>query len=289
MESYIHDFTSRQHMVTPDYEYFHYRDSGHMDIAYHNHDFYEIYLFCSGNVTYLVEGRSYKLQPGDILLIHNRELHKPQVTDGEPYERRVLWVSPEYLLRKSDKNSNLAMCFESRSMKNYNLIRPSQQMNHKIYKTLERFEYALSSLSYGSSILKGTFLVEYLVNINLAFLEEYDSTESPDIQYNTKINDIIRHINGNLQDDLSLDSISRKFYLSKYHLTRQFKKFTGYTLHKYIRHKRLIKAKGLLREGRRIDEVCYKCGFNDYSNFIRAFKKTYGLPPGKYAQKKILK
>lgn len=286
MESYIHNFTSRQHMVTPDYEYFHYKGMEPVDIEYHNHDFYEVYQFITGNVTYLVEGRSYKLSPGDILLIHNKELHKPVIQGPEPYERRVLWISPEYLQKMSDKDTNLSMCFESAASPNFNLVRPSDEMMDTISEILERFEYAMGSLSFGSSILKEAYLLEYLVHVNRAYLESYGSKESPDIQSNEKINEIIRYINRNLEKDLSLDFISGRFYISKYHLLRLFKKFTGYTLHKYILQKRLIKAKSLLKDGARISDVCVKCGFNDYSNFIRSFKKEYGLPPKTYASKK---
>ena len=83
MQTLIHNFTSRQYMITPNFEYFHYVDRSATEIDYHNHDFYEIYFFISGSVTYMIEGKTYKLRPGDILLIHNNELHKPVVGQGE--------------------------------------------------------------------------------------------------------------------------------------------------------------------------------------------------------------
>lgn len=283
MESFIQNFTSRQHMITPNYEYFHYRDKALMDVEYHNHDFYEIYLFVSGNVTYLIEGRSYRLSPGDILLIRSGELHKPVVHETEPYERRVLWINPDYLHNTSDENSNLAICFGSPAAKSFHLLRPSSKMSAAIFEILDRFEYALASQNFGSNILREIYLLEYLVHVNKAYLESHDIKGSVDIQTNEKISEIIQYINRNLDKDLSLDTLSRKFYISKYHLTRQFSKYTGYTLHKFILQKRLIKSKTLLKEGARINEVCVKCGFNDYSNFIRSFKREYGIPPKKYA------
>jgi AraC-like DNA-binding protein len=105
-----------------------------------------------------------------------------------------------------------------------------------------------------------------------------------DIEYNKKISSIMDYINENLDKELSLDTLSEKFYLSKYHLLREFKKYGGYTIHQYIHKKRLIAAKTLLREGIQVTEVCTQCGFGDYSNFIRSFKKAFGVPPKKYCK-----
>jgi AraC-like DNA-binding protein len=44
-------------------------------------------------------------------------------------------------------------------------------------------------------------------------------------------------------------------------------------------------ARELLRENKQITEVCNLCGFGDYSNFIRAFKKEFGMSPKKYFKK----
>lgn len=54
------------------------------------------------------------------------------------------------------------------------------------------------------------------------------------------------------------------------------------TIHKYIKLKRLIKAKELIRQNLPITEVYIKSGFGDYSNFFRAFKLEYGITPKEY-------
>lgn len=271
-------------MTTPDFEYFHYIDKSTMEIDYHNHDFYEVYFFISGKVTYIIEGRSYKLKPGDILLIHNHQLHKPIIEWGENYERIVLWVNPGFLHKQSSENSLLAMCFESSYQSGSNLIRCDSSLHDDIKTSLRKFEKACNSISFGSNVLKNIYLIELTVYLNKAYLQDYDNEIETDIESNKKIDSVIKYINQNLSSDLSLDSLSSNFYISKYHLLREFKKYTGYTIHQFIQQKRLIMAKSLLREGYQITEVCTKCGFGDYSNFIRTFKKAFGLSPGKYGK-----
>ncbi|NSW90179.1 MAG: AraC family transcriptional regulator [Firmicutes bacterium] len=282
MHTFFNDFTSRQYMITPDYEYFHYIDRSSTDIEYHNHDFYEIYLFVSGRVTYMIEGKSYRLKPGDILLIHNNELHKPIVEQGEIYERIVLWINPNFLKRQSVENTNLSLCFEYSFPGKTNLLRADPELLGKIRNILSKFENACNSMSYGSNILKDLYLMEFIIYINKAFLESFGDKVEEDVEYDEKINSIINYINKNLNLDLSLDTLAQKFYLSKYHLLREFKKYTGYTIHNYVRQKRLIMAKSLLKEGISVTEVYGRCGFGDYSNFIRAFKNAYGVPPKTY-------
>ncbi len=276
-------FTTRQYMIKPDFEFFHYKDEPDVEIDYHNHDFYEIYYFISGRVTYLVEGTSYRLKSGDILLVNNRELHKPIIEKGHSYERIVLWINPEFLKRQSTKDCDLTSCFESSAQKRFNLLRPDAELASVLKNVLSRLEKACSRDGFGDEILKIIYVTEFVVFLSRIFRDYTDDHIVTDVIYNEKIDSIINYINENLDGDLSLDFISEKFFISKYHLLREFKKYTGYTIYNYIRRKRLIQAKALLREGMQVTEVCSRCGFGDYSNFIRSFRQTYGISPKKYA------
>lgn len=282
MKSTIHPFTKRQYMVSPDFEYFHYRDHTSMEVNFHNHEFYEIYIPLSGKVTYLIEGNSYKPHAWDIILINNRELHRPVVESGEPYERIVIWVRPGFAASRSAGSTNLRMCFESPSHSGARLLRPGSGMLEDIKSAVNRFEKACAGGSYGSDILKSTCLTELLVHLNAAFLEAAGSGNEEDIIFNERISSIIQYINRNITEELSLDKLADKFYTSKYHLLREFKKYSGFTLHKFILQKRLLFARALLREGMSVSEACTKSGFRDYSNFIRSFRQEFGVPPRRY-------
>lgn len=278
------DFTSRQYMVTPDFEFFHYKDRSTLEVEYHNHDFNEVFFLLAGKVTYVIEGKSHRLKPGDIVLINNKELHRPIIELGEWYERMVLWINPGFLADQSAEDCSLSLCFDSSSPDRHRLLRPQSEMAASIKNTLLKFEKACSGSGYGNNLLKKIHLTELLVLINRAFLETRMEDAGIDIEYNEKVSSIIRYINGNLDDDLSLDLLSSKFYISKYHLLREFKKHAGYTIHRYIQQKRLIMAKSLLKDGMPVTEVYARCGFGDYSNFIRSFKRAFGLSPKKYCQ-----
>lgn len=285
MQKMISNFSNRQYMITQDFEFFHYRDRTAVDVGYHNHDFYEIFFFISGKVSYIIEGKTYFIQSGDILLINNKDLHKPVIDYEGTYERIVIWVNPDYLKKNSLDNSDLTMCFEN--TKKYNLIRPNIEMRAKLQSILNHLESSCNSAGFGNDILKKLYLMELIVYLNKAMLETQKDKLEIDIEYNKKVNSVIEYINEHLTSDLSLDYLSSIFFLCKYHLSREFKKYTGYTLYNYILLKRLIRSKELLGKGLTVTDTCNQCGFGDYSNFIRTFKKHIGTSPKKYARQII--
>ncbi|HEX9059777.1 MAG TPA: AraC family transcriptional regulator, partial [Clostridia bacterium] len=165
-----------------------------------------------------------------------------------------------------------------------NLLRLNSDAMEHIYSIVEKLVLASSTIAFGNDILKKAYLLELLIFLNRAFQTPMHKETESDITCNYKINNIIHYINNNLSGDVSLQTLSCHFFLSKYHLLREFKKNTGYTVHSYIQQKRLIMARELLKDNRQVTEVCNQCGFGDYSNFIRSFKKAFGVSPKKYSK-----
>ncbi len=77
-------FDSRQSMNNKSFEVFHYREKKTDNIGLHHHDFFEVYFFLGGHVDFRVEGKSYQMEPGDLLLINPQELHQAIVSPGFP-------------------------------------------------------------------------------------------------------------------------------------------------------------------------------------------------------------
>ncbi len=283
MGNKILKFTSRQIMNSIDFELFHYSDNHPIDVEYHNHDFYEIFFFLSGKVEYIIEGKTYNLKPNDILLTNNKELHKPVIETGLNYERIVIWVNPNFVKMIENTETNLTLCFEDSSRHHYNLLRPNINLFHVIKNIYEKLEKAYNSNDYGETLLRNIYMTELLIYLNKAYFDTSKEIEL-DIKHNSKISDVVHYINENLCEDLSLDTLSKRFYISKYHLSRQFREYVGFTIHQYIIKKRLIIAKINLHDGLSIDSAYIASGFNNYPNFIKAFKEEFGFSPKKYVK-----
>ncbi|MHB8062163.1 MAG: AraC family transcriptional regulator [Ruminiclostridium sp.] len=272
-----HSYQTRQQMLSKDYEIFHYSDTVLEQVNLHHHDFYECYLFISGDVTYLTEGKIYSLKPGDIILMNSTELHQAIINSHKvPYERIVLWINKVFLKSLSTETTNLARCFEDSEKET--VIRAGLEIQQNIKAILNKLLSVESYSGIGSDLLNKAYIIELLVNLNMLLFQNSVKLDV-DIKKNNLIDGIIQYINIHAEEDITIDELSEQFYLSKYHLLREFKRHSGTTIHKYIVQKKLIQAKELILKGIPIINVYEQCGFGDYSNFFRAFKNEYGVTP----------
>lgn len=285
---YKETFNPSQVMTERYFEFHHTYNETPPSIEFHQHPFYEIYFFLGGNVNYIIEGKNYKLRPGDILLTSNLDIHRPVIRPGKPYERMVIWLVDDFFDHLKDfYGEDLTSCFTDAARKDYRLIRPDEKNILHLKQLGAQISRAKHSSETGSAALASAYLTEFLVYMSRAY---YDAPASikHDITENEKVNQVVQYINDNLADDFSLDSLSARFYISKYYLCRQFKQFTGLSIYQYIMKKRLIVSRNLLRNGRSVTDACMQCGFGDYSNFLKAFKREFGTNPSSYRKVSIM-
>ncbi len=96
---------------------------------------------------------------------------------------------------------------------------------------------------------------------------------------------MLSYIQTHLTGNLSLAALEKKFFLNRYSLCRLFKRATGSTLQAYIRTKRLALAQQFLAEGKGVAIAAQASGFNDYTNFLKAFKEKTGVLPREYGKR----
>ena len=96
-------------------------------------------------------------------------------------------------------------------------------------------------------------------------------------------------IDENYHEGISLEEISQKAYLSRYHFHRLFSKVYRKTPHQYLTLKRIEKAKDLLAENKGVSEVCNEVGFESLGSFSVLFKKEIGFAPQYYRNMAWLK
>lgn len=268
--------------LNEDFLFFKLKDQKKNEFEFHYHDFNKIIIFLSGDVTYIIEGKSYKLKPWDILLVGRHDLHQPIISEAVPYERMILWLNPVFLEEHNKNNCDLQSCFALAKERKLNLIRTGKLDISDIKTNLKELEEAIESDAFGSEILKNALFIEFMVRINRLFLSMDMDKGLDDIKFDARVEAILEFINANLDSDLSVDYLSNKFYLNKYYLMHLFKNETGYTLYNYIQKKRAIQAADYIKKGIQAGEVCSLCGFADYSTFVRTFKKEFNLSPKQY-------
>lgn len=279
-----HNFTDRQKMSRNTFEIYHYRSENVKEVALHHHDFYEIYFFISGNVSYNIESRSYRLSPGDVLLINPQELHQPIFSpEKQHYERYVLWISSGFLQKFSMSEQDLSRCFNTKVPGHTNLIRPDGVSRELLMYLFQQLIREQDSQEYASELCCLSLLGQLLVLVNRAALRTGQVPEAGD-NADSVVYRILGYISDHYNEDLSLDFLANEFFISKYHLSREFNRVVGTSVHRYIVQKRLIMARQMMAAGISTSEVSQRCGFGDYSNFYRAFTGEYQISPRKYLE-----
>lgn len=277
-------FDPRQSMSKSEFEIFHYKDAKFEGVPVHQHDFYEVYFFISGNVEYNVEGKSYHLKKGDILLINPLELHHPRISaDQHSYERIVLWIDKNYLSLLCSNETSLTRCFDSSNPDHTNLLRLSQSQQDFISQKLFELLKESGEKNYGSELACKAALTRFLVELNRISLSYESRNEKP---VSPLVSSVLEYINNHYCEKLSLSDLADEFFVSKYYLSHIFNSVVGTSLHRYITLKRLIHAKQMLSSGIRPTSAAHNCGFNDYAGFYRAFVAEFGVTPKEYLMNK---
>lgn len=123
----------------------------------------------------------------------------------------------------------------------------------------------------------------YLTDIITSIYLENDNNFSNALHVPDKFIKIRNYIDENFASKLDLHTIAREFYISKFHLSREFKRFFGTTIGDYILNRRISMAKSLLRfSDDSIETIAEKCGFSDGGYFIKVFKSEEKITPAKY-------
>ena len=256
-----------------DFRLFHINDQTKKDFTYHYHDFHKIIVFISGKVTYHIEGKAYHLKPRDILLVSQGAIHKPEIDPSVPYERYIFWIRDDLSCQE------LNTCFQKANDRSFNLVRADSALQERLKDLLPEIEQTLQNKHFGDTVLRNALFTQFMIYINRIFLRTSSSPDKKTYSSDTQVEQLLKYINRNLSENLSIDQLANRFFFSKYHMMRKFKNETGYTIHNYITSKRLLMARSLISQGMPVMKAAQASGFHDYTTFVRAYKKQFGKAP----------
>ena len=267
---------SKRGFLLENFRLFHLKSKGGTQVEYHYHEFCKILLLLQGSGGYYVDGQRYRLQSGDIVLLDAHSIHRPELDADAPYERIILYISPEYLQRHSTADCSLQSVF---SAEKGPVLRLPEDRKQKLFRMAAVLERDLEENTFGREILSSAGLLRLLVELGRNRENPEAAGPGPMMPQSQRIVDILRYIDEHIAEDLDAESIAKAFFISKYHMMRQFRQETGTTVHLYITQKRLVKARELMDSGMRATEACYRCGWRSYSSFTRAYGKHLGTTP----------
>ncbi len=249
--SYSHNLTER-----PDTQLF----------KLHSHGSHEIYYFFKGDATFTVEGATYPLQAGTLILCESGQVHHLSIKNANiPYERVVF---------------NLSIDVFSPSV--FKKIARDNTGNHVFYLDEGLQSWFLQNLLAIENISGDKADIDATLRAVVQVILSRAQSLSPHKnigQKNDTAMQIADYINSHLTDKISLRTLEREFYRDKAYMNRVFKSVMGCSIWEYIIKKRVFFARTELYNTRRVTAAFAKSGFADYSVFYRNYVKCTGVSP----------
>lgn len=277
-------FNPRQYMLSRDFEIYYYNDRNPSKVDYHTHDYYEFYFFLEGAVSIQTKQNIYPLRFGDIMLIPPGTAHRLVIHDRSVrYRRFVFWISLPYCESLRAVSEDYMYVMHKVAKNNIYIVHNDRLSFNTVQNKIIRLLEEIHEEHFGQKTQISLCVSDLILHINRMVYEQ----DFPDIKSNDSSLDekLLTYLEEHIDDELSLDTLAEKFYVSKYHIAHIFKDNFGISIHQYIMKKRLALCKEALLSNDSITQVYSSFGFGDYSSFYRAFKKEYGDSPKDYKKK----
>jgi AraC-like DNA-binding protein/quercetin dioxygenase-like cupin family protein len=241
--------------------------SDEKDHLFHCHPEYELYYFMQGDVEYRIEGQRYLLTPESLLLIPANSLHGVTIKTTRLHRRVSVHFLPEML---DDAERDLLLSVYKSSKRLYPDMAGSR---------IEMLLQAILECKNMESPLKQVALKHDIIALLVQVLQTNIQKKAFAAPQDERIQAVLSYLNGNLQKKITLEQLARKFHVSKNHLNAVFRHEIGIPINNYIRIKRVVLARQKMLRGVSAEEAAYSTGFNDYSNFYRAYKSVFHVKP----------
>ena len=237
----------------------------------------EICYMKSGMQVFCVGDKEYQVRGGDLFITHPGIVHG---NGPNPYGRCVLyWI--QFQIKPLKSKFLLLPGQESEVLKNSLLSIPNGRFrgNLKIEKGFESiFRYAEKRTD---TELRNIFLRSALIQWLLEIIECYDSDAAA--PYSQDIVKVMEVIGSNPAENLTIEEMAAKIYLSPSRFIAKFKSETGYTPREYQLRKKIEQAREmLLADNFRITDIAYQLGFSSSQHFATAFKKIEHASPTQF-------
>lgn len=240
---------------------------------FHAHDFYEVDIYCDGNVRYVSDHLEIDPKRDDILIFPPRCNHTAKLIRNSTYARIVFYFSP--LFFTSIDPGLLPKLFLDGGV-HCRSVRPEYRASY--FYLLESLKEAVHSSAPDAGLLAYTYLLQLL---NL-IANHTGSNSRRVIAIPEKILNIKTLIDEQFASIDTIDDIANRLFYSREYVSRVFKQYYNINISEYLRNRRLDHSAALLENGYSTGYACDTSGFRSMSAFVSAFRERYGMTPTQF-------
>lgn len=263
---------------------------GHRPLIHHSHPSLELGLFEDFYGTYTLRDREYSIQPGDVFLFRSNEEHYVTSIDSDhDLECVGLHFSPEFIWSPSDPifDMHYMYVFSEQNRSFENLLPRRSAMTARVRKLLHLIEAEFQEKKPEYPLMIKMNLIEILILIIRQYpeqdLEQMKTRLSVKRDTLARLESVMEYINNHLSEPMKLDELAAIAKMSPSYFSQLFKSVNGFSTWDYIISRRIDMAQTLLSTtDQSVLDIAFQCGFNNSTNFNRAFKKITSFSPKEY-------
>ena len=247
----------------------------------HCHDFYELYIHFGGAKFYCIDNNVYPIEPFQLLVVPPFCMHG-LMGDSVPrqYERAFLYITPATLRHCGSGVIDLEGFFNQYMKNGHHHFLLCEEDALTCKELIQDLQKNLRTPSPLGQFTNHTRLMQFLQIISTTMQTAQETVEP--VVLNSAMHEILSYVNDHFTQPLKLETLARQFGVSTSFLSHEFVKYTGRSVYDYILYRRVLLAKAMMSTNQSLSEVAYLCGFNDYSSFLRIFRKMAGVSPSEY-------
>ena len=208
----------------------------------HYHNDFEIYYLLDGRRNYFIQNKVYSVVKGDIVLINIQDIHKTMDSNNSVHERIVINFKKEFIAPLLEDEDDLLSCFLSdHKVINLNVTEQSFVQSILLKMVEEDRRKPKGYLTYEKILLTELLL---FINRNM---EKFDEQQRYRSSLQNKMSEVALYLIENYKKKITLKQVADEFFITPSHLSRSFKKTTGFTFIEYLNSIRIKEAQKLLK------------------------------------------
>lgn len=251
--------------------------------AFHWHSFFEITYVETGKGYYYVNGKSYYMESGDIIIFNHIEPHGWEVID-EDMTMLVATFSSDFISERTSLfDYDYLIPFMERGSNFKNKIGKEEAYTEEIATILKNIDRENQQEDLGFQLMIKADVLRILTILIRHYERKKDARgllSKKKIEMK-RLEEVFTYIKGHYTDKMTLEEIAQVACMSPNYFSFYFKKVTGRTFKEHVVELRLQRAEELLKTTEMsVLEIATACGFSNMSNFYRLYKKHRSLSPG---------
>ena len=248
---------------------------------HHYHNAYELYYLYSGERYYFIKDKTYHVKRGNLVLIKPYEIHSTSNTGKNGYDRCLIMFKSSFVadIARMMGEVNVFECFE----RDINLIKLNFHEQSFVENLLLSMTNEYSARAAGYEDFLKTALFQLLL-LASRHAEGDESRESISLNATHKtVSEVAAYINNSFYEDITLEKISERFYISQSYFSRTFRRVTGVSFVEYLNGVRVKEAQRLLATtDMGVSKISDAVGYKNLTHFGRSFRNIVGMSPSEY-------